>query len=197
MSALVAAGVLCVGGVAVAFTEFGGSEPTGNTSIARKNDNVPNVETAEPLDSPKPPKRTNDKPTTRPAEDEPRQTRTERPSETPEAKPSPSPTPTTPTKKPTPTPTPSVTRKVVPDVLGLTLAQAVDRLAAAGFKSKILVSGGEPAQDCFKVVQQDPAGGMRSDIRRPVELVVDPAAGCETPEPTVTPTATGSKPAAA
>nr|BFE83271.1 hypothetical protein GCM10020093_058720 [Planobispora longispora] len=80
-------------------------------------------------------------------------------------------------------------KKKVPNVLGLTPAEAKVKLAQAGLKAKV---GYEPETDltkCTGVVGQRPSAGEMQDVQKPVEITADNDA-CPTaqPTPSVTPT---------
>ncbi|MEV8635944.1 protein kinase [Streptosporangium sp. NPDC051023] len=190
-----AAGVICVGLVAVAINGMAASGNTGTDGMAKP---LPVVTSDDPSENPKPPRTHGPRKTTRPPVS-PRPTQTEEP------EPTPTPTPTetesgepteAPTEKPTdkptstPTHTPTATpvaKKKVPSVMYLTPEMAKDVLKKAGFKATTSVGADVDTSQCMKVVEQRPGEGTMWDPKRPVEitLVNDTCP----PSPTATPTA--------
>ncbi|RBQ15389.1 serine/threonine protein kinase [Spongiactinospora rosea] len=191
LSTSVVAAVLCVGGVSFALADFGSPEtPKQNVVSAGAEEGT--EPTKDPLASP-----TNTiKP--RPTKDE-REARAVEPAEepTPETTPTPtvssSPSPS-PVKTPTPTPSPTPRpKKAVPDVGGLTLAQARPMIKAAGFRVQAELNGGGQVLACHTVVYQEPAAGEKLELGKSMMILFDPENGCESPSPQPTPTPSLSK----
>lgn len=195
VAAVVTAGVLLVGGVAVALADFGRGDPPRTGPVAKaEGDAGAGLATAEPTPTRTRRKKPNREPATRRAEvARPTEHPTEEPTSA-AAKPSRTPTPTltpsrtpSPSASPSPSPTPTPVKKLVPYVLGHSLEEATAILAKFGFKAKVQVSGGGPALPCYTVIQQDPGQGALHDVRNPVEIVLDPDQGCTTFSPTAAP----------
>ncbi|WP_233508566.1 PASTA domain-containing protein, partial [Spongiactinospora gelatinilytica] len=99
-----------------------------------------------------------------------------------------------PTKTPSPTPSPTPRpKKPVPDVGGLTLAEARPMIKAAGFKVQAQLNGGGQVLACHTVVFQEPAAGEKLELGRSMMILFDPENGCESPSPQPTPTPSLSK----
>lgn len=197
VTAVVTAGVLLVGGVAVALADFGRADPPRTESVAKaEGDEGTGLATAEPSPTRTRRKRPSREPATRRAEvSRPAEPPTEEPTSAaaePSHEPTPTPTPTpsrTPSRSPSPSPSPTPTpvKKLVPYVLGHSLEEATAMLAKFGFKAEVQVSGGGPPLPCYIVIQQDPGQGALHDVRKPVEIVLDPDQGCTTFSPTAAP----------
>ncbi|WP_405141437.1 protein kinase [Sphaerisporangium sp. NBC_01403] len=125
---------------------------------------------------------------------------TDEPSSTPtEATPTDTGTPSpTPSKTRTPSPTPTkvpAAKKTVPGVINLTQQQAMAKLRAAGFKSKVDVSGTPSDEGCTRVLDQDPIASTSWPVDRYVTIIVEQGIPCGedpsgAPSGTPTPSAT-------
>ncbi len=112
---------------------------------------------------------------------------------TPTATPSPAPTKTR-TPSPTPTKVPAA-KKTVPGVINLSQQAAMTKLRAAGFKSKVSLSGTPSDEGCTRVLDQNPAASTSWPVDRYVTIVVEQGIPCgeepsDAPTPTPTPSAT-------
>ncbi|MFG1879874.1 protein kinase [Sphaerisporangium sp. NPDC049003] len=190
---VIAAGVLLGGGGAVVFRQFaetGAVAGVVGTQSPTPSEPEPTLTRTRP---PRPP---------RPSPSPPRSSQgtaqvTEEPSSTPTPTDTAKPSPTS-TKTRTPSPTPSkvpAAKKTVPGVINLTQQLATTKLRAAGFKTKVDVSGTPSDEGCTRVLDQDPAGGTSWPVDRYVTIVVEQGIPCgdepsATPTPTPTPTAT-------
>jgi serine/threonine-protein kinase len=191
LSSVAVVAVLCVGGAAVALTDFG--DQGDDVALHHDGDKKPDAATSEPLEpaptrtkTPRPPKAEEVNVTVEPTRP------TRQPSRTPTISPSASPSPSaTPTRSPSPSASPAAKKKV-PYVLGRSLGQARLLLNRAGLLLQIDVSGGGEAKECYQVVEQNPPAGVVLEAKKRVSVVVDPeAGGCEPPqEPSPTPTTT-------
>ncbi|WP_433244735.1 protein kinase domain-containing protein [Streptosporangium sp. CA-135522] len=182
-----AAGVMCVGLVAVAIN---GMAASGETPISPQ---ANPGSLADPSDSPRAtktrirtrtarPTPTRMFPTEQPAQTE-RPTTVPKPTRTPTRTPSPTATPK-PTATPSPTPVP---KREVPNVMGMTPEAARDELKRAGLKATRTDSADLDQTRCMKVVEQHPGGGTMWDPRQPVEIIVANYQCSPTPTPTPAP----------
>ncbi|MEV7009769.1 protein kinase [Streptosporangium sp. NPDC051022] len=201
-----AAGVMCVGLVAVAIN---GMAASGGVTIDPAAQPGSAATISEPADPPKTsnPHKTTTRPprtSTPPVRPTPTQEDTPTPSDTPTPTSTPTKSPTAeptddPTGKPSPTPThtptkTAVPKKKVPNVRDLSAEAAEAMLQKAGFKVTLSDETDVDPSGCIKVISQRPAGGTMWDPRQPVELTVVNDR-CP-PTPTATPTPTSSARAA-
>ncbi|WP_344057082.1 PASTA domain-containing protein, partial [Sphaerisporangium rubeum] len=99
------------------------------------------------------------------------------------------------TRTPSPSPTPTkeqAAKKVVPAVINLTQTQATTRLRAAGFKTKVDISGEPSDEGCTRVLDQTPAAGTSWAVDRYVTIVVEQGIPCPGQNEPSTPTPTPS-----
>ncbi|OUC99498.1 serine/threonine protein kinase [Streptosporangium minutum] len=162
-----AAGVICVGLVAVAINGMAASSAVP-TDSQRGVDPVPSVS-----ESPEPSRTKGGRKTTKPTPTVPQPN--DRPTQT--------------TRTPTPTPTPLPKRRV-PDVMGMKPEAAKEALTKAGLKVKVSESADLDTSQCVEVVEQHPGASTMWDPRKAVEIVVANNGCPPSPTPTPTPTAT-------
>ena len=201
VAALAAALVVGAGAGAVALSNMSGETPVPSETLAM--DPTP---TEAPTEEPPPTKSQPSTPVERPSEKSTSENRVrpvERPTTREATKPTVSPTPTatptatsspSPSKSPTPTPTPSP-KKPVPYVVDLPYPQAKAMLHQVGFKVDADdQTHGKVKEECLKVAQSWPDGGVELTVGRVVKVVLIEIESCGQPTPSATITPDPNRP---